>query len=162
MTGGNNQNQKASCSAMQDSTSLQPIHETDAKEEDGRDARNCVLGRDGQVTLIHADEGEGLESLISVAEAFEKSQQPDFNDIASPVIDGTDTEKHLVRTCVLCSQALLGRNAYGRHMKNAHPAVFGPYDCPSPGCGKQIESGTKMVTHMATHAIATTERMENR
>ena len=49
------------------------------------------------MTVVQAEEGEGLDSLISVAEAFERSQQPDFNDIASPVVDGTDTEKLLVR-----------------------------------------------------------------
>lgn len=106
----------------------------------------------GRVTLIQTEEGEGLDGLISVAEAFEKSQQPDFNDIASPVIDGTDTEKLLVKTCVLCGKSLLGRNALGRHMKNAHPSVFGPYDCPWDGCGKMIESGYKMITHMAAHS----------
>jgi KRAB domain-containing zinc finger protein len=106
------------------------------------------------VTVLQAGEGEGLDSLISVAEAFEKSQQPDFNDIASPLIDGTDTERLLVKICVLCCKALLGRNALGRHMKNAHPKVFGPYPCPQEGCHKLIDSGTKMVTHMALHSMS--------
>ena len=105
----------------------------------------------GTVTVLHTEEGEGLDSLISVAEAFERSQQPDFNDIASPVVDGTDTDKHLVRNCTICNKALLGRNALGRHMKNVHPKVFGPYRCSFPGCAKLIESGAKMVTHMYHH-----------
>jgi uncharacterized C2H2 Zn-finger protein len=96
-------------------------------------------------------EGEGLDGLISVAEAFERSQQPDFNDIASPVVDGTDTERLLVKVCVLCGKALLGRNALGRHLKNAHPKVFGPYPCPAEGCPKQLESGSKLLAHMALH-----------
>ena len=103
------------------------------------------------VTVVQTDEGEGLDNLISVAEAFERSQQPDFNDIASPVVDGTDTERHLVRNCVICSKSLLGRNALGRHMKNVHPKVFGPYKCSYLGCGKLIESGVKMVSHMYHH-----------
>lgn len=118
-----------------------------------KDPGNIVRPDGERVTLIHAEEGDGLESLISVAEAFEKTQQPDFNDITSPVIDGTDTERELVKTCVLCSKSLLGRNALGRHMKNAHPAVFGPYDCPWPGCGRVIESGMKVIHHMTCHTI---------
>ena len=118
--------------------------------------------KDNRVTFIHAEEGEGLDGLISVAEAFERSQQPDFNDIASPVIDGTDTEKFLVKTCVLCSKALLGRNALGRHMKNAHPAVFGPYTCPFTDCRKLIDSGVKMISHMASHtSVHETANKEN-
>ena len=105
------------------------------------------LQGDTMTVVQQGDEGEGLDNLISVAEAFEKSQQPDFNDIASPVVDGTDTERHLVRTCVICNKALLGRNALGRHMKNVHPKVFGPYRCSQPGCGKMVESGAKMVAH---------------
>jgi len=120
------------------------------------------ISNDGRVTLIQTEEGEGLDSLISVAEAFEKSQQPDFNDIASPVIDGTETGKRLVKTCVLCGKALLGRNALGRHMKNAHPVVFGPYDCPFEGCGKMIESGSKMIAHMAAHGNNSEEKTESR
>ena len=85
------------------------------------------------ITVVQGDEGEGLDNLISVAEAFEKSQQPDFNDIASPVVDGTDTERHLVRTCVICNKALLGRNALGRHMKNVHPKVFWTVQVQSAG-----------------------------
>ena len=105
----------------------------------------------GQVTVLQAEQGEGLDGLISVAEAFERSQQPDFNDIASPVVDGTDTDKHLVRNCPVCSKALLGRNALGRHVKNVHPKVFGPYRCSFPGCGKSLESGVKVVAHMYQH-----------
>ena len=60
------------------------------------------------VTVVQTEEGEGLDNLISVAEAFERSQQPDFNDIVSPVVDGTDTEKHLVRNCCICNKSLLG------------------------------------------------------
>ena len=119
-----------------------------------------MLRQDGtgsRVTFIQAEEGEGLDGLISVAEAFERSQQPDFNDIASPVIDGTDTEKFLVKTCILCSKALLGRNALGRHMKNAHPAVFGPYTCPWSDCRKLIDSGVKMLPHIASHTGTATE-----
>jgi len=127
--------------------------------------RSCVLRqdrKDNRVTFIHAEEGEGLDGLISVAEAFERSQQPDFNDIASPVIDGTDTEKFLVKTCVLCSKALLGRNALGRHMKNAHPAVFGPYTCPFTDCSKLIDSGVKMISHMTAHtSVHETANKEN-
>ena len=107
------------------------------------------------VTVVQTEEGEGLDNLISVAEAFERSQQPDFNDIASPVVDGTDTEK-LVRNCWICKKSLLGRNALGRHMKNVHPAVFGPYRCNQAGCGKLIESGVKMVSHMNHHSLART------
>ena len=105
------------------------------------------------VTVVQTEEGEGLDSLISVAEAFERSQQPDFNDIASPVVDGTDTEK-LVRNCWICKKSLLGRNALGRHMKNVHPKVFGPYRCSYTGCGKLIESGVKMVSHMNHHTLS--------
>ena len=108
-------------------------------------------GEPGTVTLVQTEEGEGLDNLISVAEAFERSQQPDFNDIASPVVDGTDTERHLVRNCSICKKSLLGRNALGRHMKNVHPAVFGPYRCPFTGCAKMIESGVKMMSHMYHH-----------
>lgn len=110
-----------------------------------------AVGEPGTVTLVQTEEGEGLDNLISVAEAFEKSQQPDFNDIASPVVDGTDTERHLVRNCSICSKSLLGRNALGRHMKNVHPAVFGPYRCTFSGCAKMIESGVKMMSHMYHH-----------
>lgn len=120
------------------------------------------ISNDGRVTLIQTEEGEGLDSLISVAEAFEKSQQPDFNDIASPLIDGTETGKRLVKTCVLCGKALLGRNALGRHMKNAHPAVFGPYNCPFEGCGKMIESGYKMMAHMSAHGSSSKEKSESK
>ena len=115
----------------------------------------------GAVTVVQTEEGEGLDNLISVAEAFERSQQPDFNDIASPVVDGTDTEKHLVRNCVICSKSLLGRNALGRHMKNVHPKVFGPYKCSYPGCTKMIESGAKMVSHMYHHTGGRTKQQEN-
>ena len=108
------------------------------------------------VTVVQTEEGEGLDNLISVAEAFERSQQPDFNDIASPVVDGTDTEK-LVRNCWICKKSLLGRNALGRHMKNVHPAVFGPYRCNEAGCGKLIQSGVKMVSHMNHHTTLTTK-----
>ena len=112
-----------------------------------REERLKKRDRQPGLASVQGDEGEGLDNLISVAEAFEKSQQPDFNDIASPVVDGTDTDRHLVRTCVICNKALLGRNALGRHMKNVHPKVFGPYRCNQPGCGKMIESGAKMVAH---------------
>ena len=107
------------------------------------------------VTVVQTEEGEGLDNLISVAEAFERSQQPDFNDIASPVVDGTDTEQ-LVRNCWICKKSLLGRNALGRHMKNVHPAVFGPYRCNQAGCGKLLQSGVKMVAHMNHHSLART------
>ena len=103
------------------------------------------------ITVLQADDGEGLDNLISVAEAFERSQQPDFNDIASHVVDNTDTEKHLVRNCVICSKSLLGRNALSRHMRNVHPKVFGPYKCSFNNCGKMIDSGTKMMTHVYSH-----------
>ena len=112
------------------------------------------------VTVVQTEEGEGLDNLISVAEAFERSQQPDFNDIASPVVDGTDTER-LVRNCWICKKSLLGRNALGRHMKNVHPAVFGPYRCSHDGCGKLIESGVKMVSHMNHHALSKTRVTES-
>jgi len=91
------------------------------------------------VTLIQTEEGEGLDRLISLADAFEKSQQPDFNDIASPVVDGTDTERLLVKTCVLCGKALLGRNALGRHMKNAHPPVLAAH-CTKLHAGEKSSS----------------------
>ena len=115
------------------------------------DPVTSAAGEPGTVTLVQTEEGEGLDNLISVAEAFERSQQPDFNDIASPVVDGTDTERHLVRNCSICSKSLLGRNALGRHMKNVHPAVFGPYRCTFSGCAKMIESGVKMMSHMYHH-----------
>ena len=113
------------------------------------------------VTVVQTEEGEGLDNLISVAEAFERSQQPDFNDIASPVVDGTDTEKHLVRNCCICNKSLLGRNALSRHMRNVHPTVFGPYKCSFSGCGKMIESGPKMLTHMYHHTTVRTADPEN-
>jgi hypothetical protein len=92
---------------------------------------------------------EGLGNLLSVAEAFEKSQKPDFNDVLNPILRGTDTEKVLVRSCVICKKQLLGRNAYGRHMKNVHSKIFGPYTCPQ--CDKQFESGYLLMQHMYIH-----------
>ena len=52
---------------------------------------------------------------------------------------------------MLCNKSMLGRNALGRHMKNVHPKVFGPYRCPVPDCPKQLDSGTKLMTHMYSH-----------
>ena len=92
---------------------------------------------------------EGLGNLLSVAEAFEKSQKPDFNDVLNPILRGTDTEKVLIRSCVICKKQLLGRNAYGRHMKNVHSKIFGPYTCPQ--CDKQFESGYLLMQHMYVH-----------
>lgn len=106
---------------------------------------------DGDMAVVQTEDADGLDSLISVAEAFERSQQPDFNDIASPIVDGTDTDKQLVRNCLLCNKSMLGRNALGRHMKNVHPKVFGPYRCPVPECPKLLDSGAKLMTHMYSH-----------
>ena len=92
---------------------------------------------------------EGLGNLLSVAEAFEKSQKPDFNDVQNHILRGTDTEKVLVRSCVICKKQLLGRNAYGRHMKNVHSKIFGPYPCLQ--CDKQFESGYLLMQHMYIH-----------
>merc|ERR1719319_1719358 len=106
---------------------------------------------EGDMAVVQTEDADGLDSLISVAEAFERSQQPDFNDIASPIVDGTDTDKQLVRNCLLCNKSMLGRNALGRHMKNVHPKVFGPYRCPVPDCPKLLDSGAKLMTHMYSH-----------
>ena len=90
-----------------------------------------------------------LDDLFSVAEAIEKSQQPEFHDVSSAVVplEGTDTQK-LVRECFICKKQMLGRNALSRHLKNTHPKVFGPYNCPIETCGKVVESGEKMLAHM--------------
>jgi hypothetical protein len=85
-----------------------------------------------------------------VAEAFEKSRQPDVNDVTNDVLEGTDTAI-LVKKCVLCDKQVLGRNALGRHMKNTHPPVFGPYKCPVEFCDKSLESGVKVLKHMYNH-----------
>ena len=102
-----------------------------------------------EITDINSD--EGLSNLLSVAEAFERSQKPDFNDVLNPIVSGTDTEKVLLRNCVICKKQLLGRNAYGRHMKNVHSKIFGPYPCPADECDKQFESGYLLMQHMYIH-----------
>ena len=107
------------------------------------------LSEEVLVEICNTDSNEGLGNLLSVAEAFEKSQKPDFNDVLSPILNGTDTEKILVRSCVICEKKLLGRNAYGRHMKNVHSKIFGPYPCPD--CSKQFESGYLLMQHMYIH-----------
>ena len=140
----------------------QPDSSSSSKAGGGKVSTKTAVMPPQTVTVVQTttEEGEGLDNLISVAEAFERSQQPDFNDIASPVVDGTDTEQ-LVRNCWICKKSLLGRNALGRHMKNVHPAVFGPYRCThSSGCGKLIESGVKMVSHMNHHSLGTTKPAE--
>ena len=38
----------------------------------------------GDASPLAGAETEGLDNLLSVAEAFERSQQPDFNDITNP------------------------------------------------------------------------------
>lgn len=77
--------------------------------------------------------------------------QPDAHDLSNVVIEGTDTES-LVHECLLCSKKMLGRHALGRHMKIRHPASLGPYKCPiSESCGKILESGPKILTHMYHH-----------
>ncbi len=91
-----------------------------------------------------------LNKLLSVAEAFEKRQAPDASDVTSAAIEGTSTVK-LVRECCLCHKRILGRNALGRHMKNYHPAILGPYKCPMmPNCAKVLENGTKVLRHLKT------------
>ena len=99
--------------------------------------------------ICNTGSSEGLGNLLSVAEAFERSQKPDFNDVLNPILRGTDTEKVLVRSCVICKKQLLGRNAYGRHMKNVHSKIFGPYPCPE--CSKEFESGYSLMQHMYIH-----------
>ncbi len=102
---------------------------------------------------LQADQGESgqqLANLITVAEAFERTQQPDVHEIMNSSLEGTDTE-NLVRKCVLCEKRVLGRNALGRHMKNNHPAVLGPYKCPVADCTKKLESGEKVLKHMYSH-----------
>ena len=107
--------------------------------------------KDMSVEMAHINSVDGLGNLVSVAEAFERSQKPDFNDVLSPILNGTDTEKVLVRNCVICKKKLLGRNAYGRHMKNVHSKFFGPYQCPEEECSKKFESGYSLMQHMYTH-----------
>jgi hypothetical protein len=51
---------------------------------------------------------EGLDNLLSVAEAFELSQQPDFNDITNPGM--------LVILSDLCNQTLLKILINGCHL----------------------------------------------
>ena len=51
-----------------------------------------------------------------------------------------------MRNCVICGKVLPGRNSLGRHLENVHRKVLGPYRCSQPGCGKLVESGTKMVS----------------
>ena len=97
----------------------------------------------------NTDSSERLGNLVSVAEAFEKSQKPDFNDVLNPILTGTDTERVLVRSCIICKKQLLGRNAYGRHMKNVHSKIFGPYPCPE--CSKDFETGYSLMQHMYIH-----------
>ena len=85
--------------------------------------------------------GEGVIGLISVTEAFENSQKTDFNDVASSTEVESSETATLIRQCALCLKSLLGRHAYGRHMKTAHPKIFGPYECPWPNC-KRTQEGT--------------------
>ena len=75
--------------------------------------------------------------------------QPDFNEISPSGQLLGDTDKTLVRHCVLCDKKVLGRHAYGRHMKAVHP--IGPFLCPIQDCGKRQESGLKMLAHMYSH-----------
>jgi len=90
---------------------------------------------------------EGVIGLISVTEAFENTQKPDFNDVSNPVVEGTETET-LIRKCPLCLKSVLGLHALGRHMKTAHPKLFGPYECPVSHCKRAHEDGTKVLSHM--------------
>jgi len=90
---------------------------------------------------------EGVIGLISVTEAFENTQKPDFNDVSNPVVQGTETET-LIRKCPLCLKSVLGLHALGRHMKTAHPKLFGPYECPVSHCKRSHEDGTKVLSHM--------------
>ena len=43
----------------------------------------------GDASPLAGAETEGLDNLLSVAEAFERSQQPDFNDITNPGMAST-------------------------------------------------------------------------
>ena len=107
-------------------------------------------GNSGETEIVVDDSLRvKLDDLFSVAEAIEKSQQPEFHDISKTTVplEGTETKK-LVRECLICDKQMLGRNALSRHMRNSHPKVFGPYNCPIETCSKVVESGEKMISHM--------------
>ena len=118
-------------------------------EESSMDTAKSYSSEEVLTEISNTGSSEGLGNLLSVAEAFERSQKPDFNDVLNPILRGTDTEKVLVRSCVICKKQLLGRNAYGRHMKNVHSKIFGPYPCPE--CFKEFESGYLLMQHMYIH-----------
>ena len=95
--------------------------------------------------------------LISVTEAFENTQKPDFNDVSNPVVQGTETET-LIRKCPLCLKSVLGLHALGRHMKTAHPKLFGPYECPGTGFWNAEFAGlakSRLFVQNATQAVKT-------
>jgi len=156
-------NKKPKISLLQSTyhkSNTNPRHLTETQRQAPEDISDNLLnkedilrdeGKDMLVEMAHINSVDGLGNLVSVAEAFEKSQKPDFNDVLSPILNGTDTEKVLVRNCVICKKQLLGRNAYGRHMKNVHSKFFGPYQCPEEECSKKFESGYSLMQHMYTH-----------
>jgi len=85
--------------------------------------------------------------------------QPEFNQDASNAVTSrakdsrfSETEKLLVKSCVLCGKKMLGRHAYGRHMRSCHPKTDGPYFCPVKNCGKSQPSGESLLSHMYVHS----------
>ena len=91
-----------------------------------------------------------LDDLFSVAEALERSNQPDFCDVTDTAarVEGSATHREIIRDCLLCGKQLFGRHALSRHMRNAHSRVFGPYSCPVDGCGKNVEDGVAFKSHL--------------
>jgi hypothetical protein len=138
------------------------IVSVDDFEEEGADDAAAATGEEKAVQVLEhsGPDGEaanngasmkvGIDDLFSVAEAIEKSQQPDFCDVSEWVaqIKGSATHKELVRDCLLCSKQLFGRHALSRHMRNVHPKVFGPYACPLAGCGKNVVDGIAFKNHL--------------
>ena len=91
-----------------------------------------------------------LDDLFSVAEAIERSHQPDFCDVTDTAarVEGSATHREIIRDCLLCRKRLFGRHALARHMRNVHSRVFGPYSCPVDGCGKSVEDGAAFKNHL--------------
>ena len=111
-----------------------------------------ALGRGKQVEgagggqLARDQPGQGGGGVGGLGGGGRGSRQPHDEALIYVTEAGMDTERHLVRNCIICGMALLGRNALGQHLENVHRKVFGPYRCSQPGCGKLVESGTKMVS----------------
>ena len=96
-----------------------------------------------------------LDDLFSVAEALERSHQPDFCDVTDTAarVEGSATHREIIRDCLLCGKQLFGRHALSRHLRNVHSRVFGPYSCPVDGCGKSVEDGVAFKNHLQNNHV---------